>query len=76
MSGAAGPIIPYSCVLSWEQVIVIGIHEYHIPFPDIMASLHSAFSWANLSVFQLFQTGCKVWKQPVFLPVTTRDVVA
>jgi hypothetical protein len=34
-----------------------------VPFPDITASLQSAFSWANLSVFQLFQTGCKVRKQ-------------
>ena len=48
-----------ACV-SCEQVIVIVIREYDIPFPDITISLQSAFSWTNLSLFQLFQTGCKV----------------
>jgi hypothetical protein len=42
------------------SVVTIVIQEYHIPFPPIMDSLTSAFSWANLSVFQLVQTGCKV----------------
>jgi hypothetical protein len=41
-------------------VVTIVIQEYHIPYPRIMDSLTSAFSWANLSVFQLVQTGCKV----------------
>ncbi len=40
--------------------MTIVIAEYHIPYPKFVDSLTSAFSWANLNVFQLVQTGCKV----------------
>jgi hypothetical protein len=55
--------VPRTLRVTCEQVIVIVIREYHIPFPDITVSLQSAFSWTNLSLFQLYQMGCKVSKQ-------------
>ena len=42
------------------QLITIVISEYRIPYPAAMKSLKNSFSWVNLNVFELFQTGCKV----------------
>jgi hypothetical protein len=46
-------------LLAW-QIITIVISEYHIPYPALMDNLKASFSWANLNVFELVETGCKV----------------
>jgi hypothetical protein len=42
------------------QIITIIISEYSIPYPAVMDNLKESFSWANLNIFELVETGCKV----------------
>ncbi len=43
-----------------DQIITIIISEYNIPYPAVMDNLKESFSWANLNIFELVETGCKV----------------
>ncbi len=41
------------------QITTIIVADYQVPFPPIMDMVKRAFSWANLSLFELVETGCK-----------------